>query len=152
MSVDDKHKLIIDHDVTNKVNDFNQLERMEIRAKEILQVDEFDVIADKGYYDGAQIKACLQKGITLVTAVHSTFSSRNTGIPPTVPLALRSEFAKNNQKLWKAFLSRINASEPRLQSLEEVIKTIREFLMPVVEAVYQNADFQKMWDSDRGWI
>ena len=49
--------------------------------------------------------------------------------------------------------SNINkASEPRLQSLEEVIKTIREFLVPVVEAVYQNADFQKMWDPDRGWI
>ena len=29
------------------------------------------------------------------------------------------------------------ASEPRLQSLEEVLKTIREFLVPVVEAVYQ---------------
>jgi hypothetical protein len=65
--------------------------------------------------------------------------------------------------------SNINkASEPRLQSLEEVIKTIREFLVPVVEAVYQNADFQnlvpvveavyqnadfqKMWGPDRGWI
>ena len=49
--------------------------------------------------------------------------------------------------------SNINkASEPRLQSLEEVIKMTREFLVPVIEAVYQNADFQKMWDPDRGWI
>lgn len=107
----------------------------------------------KDFYDLWQLSSNFEfKGITLVTAIRSTFSSRNTGIPPTVPLALRSEFAKNNQKLWKAFLSRINASEPRLQSLEEVIKTIREFLVPVVEAVYQNVDFQKMWDPDRGWI
>jgi len=107
----------------------------------------------KDFYDLWQLSSNFEfEGITLVTAVRATFSSRNTGIPPTIPLALRSEFAKKNQKLWKAFLSRINASEPGLQSLEEVIKTIREFLMPVVEAVYQNADFQKMWDPDRGWI
>ena len=107
----------------------------------------------KDFYDLWQISSNFEfRGITLVTAVRSTFRSRNTGIPPTVPLALRSEFAKNNQKLWKAFLSRINAIEPRLQSLEEVIKTIREFLMPVIEAVDQNADFQKMWDPNRGWI
>jgi predicted nucleotidyltransferase component of viral defense system len=107
----------------------------------------------KDFYDLLQLSRNFEfEGITLVMAVRSTFSSRNTEIPPTVPLALRSEFAKNNQDLWKAFLSRINASEPRLQSLEEVIKTIREFLMPVIEAVYQNVDFQKMWDPDRGWI
>jgi hypothetical protein len=50
ISVDAKHNLIVDHDVTNEVNDFNQLERMATRAKEILQVDELEVIADKGYY------------------------------------------------------------------------------------------------------
>ena len=49
VSVDAKHKLIIDHDVTNEVNDFDQLDRMATRAKEILQVDELEVLADKGY-------------------------------------------------------------------------------------------------------
>jgi hypothetical protein len=49
VSVDAKNYLIIDHDVTNEVNDFNQLERMASRAKEILQVDELAVLADKGY-------------------------------------------------------------------------------------------------------
>lgn len=75
VSVDDKHKLIIDHDVTNEVNDFNQLERMASRAKEILQVDELEVIADKGYYDGGQIKACLQKGI--IPTIPKAFTSAN---------------------------------------------------------------------------
>jgi hypothetical protein len=76
VSVDDKHKLIIDHDV----NDFNQLERMASRAKEILQVDKFEVIADKGYYNGAQIKACLKKGITPTIPKANTSANRKKGL------------------------------------------------------------------------
>ena len=80
VSVDAKHKLIIDHDVTNEVNDFDQLERMATRAKEILQADELEVIADKGYYDGAQIKACLQKGITPTIPKANTSANRKKGL------------------------------------------------------------------------
>lgn len=80
VSVDAKNYLIIDHDVTNEVNDFNQLERMATRAKEILQVDELDVLADKGYYDGAQIKACLQKGITPTIPKAYTSANRKKGL------------------------------------------------------------------------
>jgi macrodomain Ter protein organizer (MatP/YcbG family) len=72
--------LIIDHDVTNEVNDFDQLERMATRAKEILQADELEVIADKGYYDGAQIKACLQKGITPTIPKAYTSANRKKGL------------------------------------------------------------------------
>jgi len=80
VSVDDKHKLVIDHDVTNDVTDFNQLERMASRAKEILQVDELEVIADKGYYNGGQIKACLQKGITPTIPKANTSANRKKGL------------------------------------------------------------------------
>jgi len=80
VSVDDKHKLIIDHDVTNEVNDFDQLDRMATRAKEILQVDELEVLADKGYYDGGQIKACLQKGITPTIPKANTSANRKRGL------------------------------------------------------------------------
>jgi hypothetical protein len=80
VSVDAKNYLIIDHDVTNDVNDFNQLERMATRAKEILQVDELEVIADKGYYDGAQIKACLQKGIAPTIPKANTSANRKKGL------------------------------------------------------------------------
>ena len=80
VSVDDKHKLIIDHDVTNDVNDFNQLERMASRAKEILQVDELEVIADKGYYSGTQIKACLEQGMTPTIPKANTSANRKKGL------------------------------------------------------------------------
>ena len=50
ITVDSKHKLILDHEVTNEVKDNNQLSKMSKRAKEILEVDELEVTADKGYH------------------------------------------------------------------------------------------------------
>jgi transposase len=62
-SVDDKHKLILDHEVTNDVTDQGHLSAMGIRSKKILGVKKFNLIADMGYYDGQEIAACLNEGI-----------------------------------------------------------------------------------------
>jgi len=45
-TVDKKNKLIIDHEVTNEVKDSNQLSKMSNRAKEILEVEKLEVLAD----------------------------------------------------------------------------------------------------------
>jgi len=44
MTVDDRHKLILDHEVINEVKD--QLSKMAKRAKEILEKDRIEVLAD----------------------------------------------------------------------------------------------------------
>jgi len=63
LTVDSKHKLILDHEVTNEVKDNNQLSKMSKRAKDILGVDELEVTADKGYYDAVEIKECVDDNI-----------------------------------------------------------------------------------------
>jgi hypothetical protein len=40
ITVDSKHKLILDHEVTNEVKDNNQLSKMSKRAKDILGIKE----------------------------------------------------------------------------------------------------------------
>lgn len=63
-AVDDKHKLIVVQEVTNAVTDVDQLSEIAIEAKEALGVvDEVKVVADMGYYNGAEIKACEKEGI-----------------------------------------------------------------------------------------
>ena len=68
--VDDKHKLIVDYEVTNK-NDFSALAPLSIKAKETLEIkedEELTVLADKGYYSGKQIADCHDNNIdTLVS-------------------------------------------------------------------------------------
>ena len=60
MSVDAKHKLIVDHEVTNAGNDKNQLSSMAIRARKALELESLDVIADQGYYNSEEIKNCIE--------------------------------------------------------------------------------------------
>lgn len=63
ISVDAKHKLIVDHEVINEGIDTNQLSTMAIRAKEVLGVETLEVLADKGYYNSEEIKDCLDAGV-----------------------------------------------------------------------------------------
>ena len=62
-AVDSKHHLIIAHEVTNVGSDRSQLANVAKQAKVVLQRDSLDVVADRGYYNGDEIRACEQAGI-----------------------------------------------------------------------------------------
>ena len=62
--VDEKHKLIVDFDVSPCPDDKGALATMTESAKEIMGVDEISAVADKGYYDGDDIEKCEKSGTT----------------------------------------------------------------------------------------
>jgi transposase len=62
--VDQKHKLIVEHAVTNAPNDMDQLSHMGQKAKETLGLEKADVLADAGYYNATEIKKCVDSGLT----------------------------------------------------------------------------------------
>jgi len=78
--VDEKHKLIPDHEVTNAVTDRDLLSHMAKRVKDLLAVDELEVLADMGYYHGQEIKACLDAGISPLIPKPKTSASRKHGL------------------------------------------------------------------------
>jgi transposase len=80
ISVDEKHKLILDHEVTNDVTDRNLLSQMAKRAKEALGMDELEVLADMGYYDGQQVKDCMEEGITPYIPKADTSANKKLGL------------------------------------------------------------------------
>ncbi len=63
-AVDEKHQLIVEHEVTNDPTDHAHLAEMALRAKETLAVEQLEVVADMGYYDGAEVKQCAEAGVT----------------------------------------------------------------------------------------
>lgn len=86
LTVDDKYKLIVDHEVSNEVKDDKQLSKMAKRAKEILGVEKLEVLADKGYYNSVEIKECVDSGITpYIPELEST-------IPEDVNIYHKEEF------------------------------------------------------------
>lgn len=81
-AVDDKHKLIVAMDVTNKPADQGHLNIMAQQAKETLGIEEkgeLEVLADKGYYQAEDLKACDENG-TITYITHQTYSN-GTGNP-----------------------------------------------------------------------
>jgi len=88
-AVDDKHKLIVDYQITNK-NDHRALAPMALKAKKALKLDHKDqltVLADKGYHTGEQMQTCHNNNIdTLVAAPKKT---KQTDL--SKPIHLRKE-------------------------------------------------------------
>ena len=72
--------MIVYHDVTNDVTDLGLLSRMAKSAKQALGVDEMDVVADMGYYDGQEVKARLEEHITPYIPKANTSANRTRGL------------------------------------------------------------------------
>jgi predicted nucleotidyltransferase component of viral defense system len=88
---------------------------------------------------------------TLAAAIRATFATRQTALPITLPIALQMDFYQlpSKQTQWKAFLrkSGLNADS----SLEETIRVIREFVMPVVEGITKRDRENKTWQAGGSW-
>ena len=74
-----KNHLIVAHEVTNEVHDRHQLSGMAQQAKEALGAGAIEALADRGYYDGKEILACEQNGVTAYVPRFSTSNAKAEG-------------------------------------------------------------------------
>jgi transposase len=63
-AVDAKHHLIVAHEVTNVGHDRDQLAGMSAQAKAAMGAQALEVLADRGYFEGDQVRACDAIGVT----------------------------------------------------------------------------------------
>lgn len=66
--VDDKNKLIVDFDVTNRPDEKGALPKMTEAAKEIMGISKIRALGDKGYYDPEDIAECENNQTTCYVA------------------------------------------------------------------------------------
>jgi len=78
-AVDTTNHLIVAHEVTNIGTDRNQLSGMAEIARSELGAEKLKVVADRGYYEGQQIKACEDAGITVTLPKPQTSGSKAEG-------------------------------------------------------------------------
>lgn len=79
-AVDARHHLIVEHQVTNVGNDRSQLAAMAKRARVAMQADHLDVVADRGYFNGEEIVACEEAGITAYVPRPQTSNNQAKGL------------------------------------------------------------------------
>jgi transposase len=78
-AVDTKHHLIVAHEVTNVGSDRQQLSKMARQAQVAMETTELSVIADRGYFNGDEILACDEAGITPYVSKPMTSSTKAEG-------------------------------------------------------------------------
>jgi hypothetical protein len=78
-AVDTRHHLIVAHEVTNVGSDRKQLARMAKQAKAVLERQTLEVVADRGYYSGGEIRACEQAGIDAYLPKPNTSGNKARG-------------------------------------------------------------------------
>jgi len=79
VAVDTEHHLIITHEVTNVGTDRSQLSHVVREAKATLEVENLDVVADRGYFSSEEILACEEAGITVTLPKPMTSNSKAEG-------------------------------------------------------------------------
>ena len=90
-------------------------------------------------------------GRILAEAIRKTFENRQTEWPSQVVVFQRS-FAEDRDKSeqWVAFLKRNNLiNAPK--SFAEVILTLEEFLLPIMQALSHQRIFRKTWNAPGPW-
>lgn len=78
-AVDAKHHLIVAHEVTNIGNDRAQLTKMAVAARAAMGKRKLQAFADRGYFNGTELKACEDAGITTFVPKPMTSGAKAEG-------------------------------------------------------------------------
>jgi len=78
-AVDTEHHLIVAHETTNIGRDIHQLHNMAEQARAEMGVEKLEVVADRGYHEGDEIKACEDAGITVTLPKPQTSGAKAQG-------------------------------------------------------------------------
>jgi transposase len=78
-AVDTANHLIVAHEVVNTGTDRDKLAGMAEQARTALGVEKLEAVADRGYYEGSQIKACEDAGISVTLPKPQTSGAKAEG-------------------------------------------------------------------------
>jgi hypothetical protein len=78
-TVDTTNHLIVAHEVTNIGTDRSQLSGMVEQVRSEIGSEQIEVVADRGYYEGGQIKARKDAGITVMLPKPMTSDAKAAG-------------------------------------------------------------------------
>lgn len=89
-------------------------------------------------------------GPTLQEAMLRTFARRDTKVSSEIPYAFSEAFIQEKKVQWDAFYARLR-TEVRPTGFDTVIKELRDFLIPVLQAAYAKDPFPQKWKAGGPW-
>ncbi len=128
--------------------------KLQAYSKESAVAEKFEAIVKLGmansrmkyFYDLWVLAQRFEFGsVALARAIQTTFETRHTALPVSLPLALQKHFYElpSKRTQWRAFLQKsgLNAET----SLRKVIQVIAEFVMPIVESTLKGDRGEELW-------
>jgi hypothetical protein len=123
--------------------------RLRAYPKESVVAEKFEAMVKLGmansrmkdFYDlWVMAKSFEFRSSVLSAALEATFRKRGTALPSPRPLAFTAEFAESPamQTQWRAFLGKSGLKADA--SLPELVKTLDQFLMPVVKGILKKRE------------
>lgn len=106
----------------------------------------------KDYYDFWAMSRLLPfEGPALRDAMAASFAARTTQVPQSMPVGLTDEFAAAGETMWQGFLRRMGllGSAP---DFEEIVRMVRVFLLPPLEAIRDGTPFDLTWPPMGPWL
>ena len=79
IAVEANHHLIVMHEVTNDGADRSQLSHVTNEPKAALGVEKLEAVADRGYFNSEEIRACEEAGITVTLPKPMTSNAKAEG-------------------------------------------------------------------------
>ena len=135
--------------------------RLSVYSPETVVAEKFEAMVQLGL-DNSRIKDFYDlwllardfkfDGAVLAHAVKATFVRRKTHLPETTPVALTEAFynAAIKQQQWKAFLNK-GRFAVREEEFAVVCRSIKLFVMPVMEALTTGQGHSKHWPAGEPW-
>jgi hypothetical protein len=104
----------------------------------------------KDFYDLWRLASTREfEGRVLARAIKAAFERRQTAIPDGLPAGLTDEYSETWGAQWLGVMSRFGVVDP--PSLLEVLGLLRQFLVPVFEALSADRELKRAWTPPGGW-
>lgn len=105
----------------------------------------------KDYYDLYTLSNAFDfDGEVLTRAMATTFETRKTVLPESLPDGFTPQYIEPNLVHWKAFLKRISADATL--ELETVVERLKKFLLPPLKSVQPGMPFEYRWEKGGDWV
>ena len=165
IAVDEQHKLIVHAEVSNDGNDHRQLQPMATATQAALDTDTLTVVADTGYANGEQARACVQAGVTPIVPrpemvnpksakayTREQFSYDADTDSYRCPagqtlICRRTSQTLRNQQYWTHACAGCALKAQCTRSRQRVI--VRSFFEADMEAMHQRACSDRYWMRQR---
>jgi hypothetical protein len=105
----------------------------------------------KDIYDIWQIASQTKlEGNVFAKALRGTFEQRQTDFPESLVIFSSRYIHQRREVAWKAIGKRLSSVD-HLPGLPKTLGQLKLFLLPIMDALYQEQAFNQRWDPAKGW-